>query len=701
LTRIRLLYSSLFVIGWLFLFPPNFAYADNPNQVQATPSNEPVLDTSAVISQIISSANTSISNAETTTAQVVINSQSINNITETVTATISAAQESIITAQSTVEVAAESISNVESKTVLANAAVAEKNTAISNLETATARVNTQTQIVALDSAAVVSAQSAVDGSTVTVQTPGLTAQTYNIQGQNNAPVLSENAQPISTITVPYVYFYWGSGQVLNSGKVDDVIVKFTGQINAPENATELRYAVYSDDGARLIIDGEEVIDNWVDQGPTWSPYSNWFDVTTDKNQNLELWYYENGGGANVVLGWDLRFDDGSGYFTSPMEDAFTTTTTTKDPELVQALTNAQTTLATDTGILNTYINQKNTASGILTQKNQAANVAVSNLTSATNDMNIKVTLISPAISNMNSAVSAANSIVNNTLAQEEAVRQEIIRVEQARQEAIAEANAQAAYQAQLQAEAEAQAAAEAAAQAEAEAQAAAEAAAQAEAEAQEQAEANAKAEAEAQAAAEAAAQAEAEAQAAAEAAAQAEAEAKQAEQDAIDKAIEDALDGKELTEEQKDLVVEALLEKSDGEAVSLEDLKKSGLEYKDLPPTTPVDVRTDENGNAVIINASVAAQVELLQNPSELLSTAFSDPGAAIAALGSIGADMSEAEREEATDMVVATVVAAGAAINAAAVATGGATGSSTGGGGSSGGGSGANSPGSRGGRRW
>ena len=645
MTRIRLFYSSLFVIGWLFLFSPNFAYADNPNQVQVTPSNEPVLDTAAVISQIISSANTSISNAETATAQVITNSQSINNITETVTATISAAQESISTAQSTVETATASISNVESKTVLANAAVAEKNTAISNLETATARVNTQTQIVALDSAAVVSAQSAVDGSTVTVQTSGLTAQAYNIQGQNNAPVLPANAQPISTVTVPYVYFYWGSGQILNSGKVDDVIVKFTGQINAPENATELRYAVYSDDGARLIIDGEEVIDNWVDQGPTWSPYSNWFDVTTDKNQDLELWYYENGGGANVVLGWDLRFDDGSGYFTSPMEDDFTTTTTTKDPELVQALTNAQTTLATDTEVLNTYINQKNTASGILTQKNQSANVAVSNLTSATNDMNIKVTLISSAISNMNSAVSSANSIVNNTLAQEEAVRQEIIRAEQARQAAIAEANAQAAYQAQLQAEAEAQAAAEAAAQAEE--------------------------------------------------------EAKQAEQDAIDKAIEDALDGKELTEEQKDLVVEALLEKSDGEAVSLEDLKKSGLEYKDLPPTTPVDVRTDENGNAVIINASVAAQVELLQNPSELLSTAFSDPGAAIAALGSIGADMSEAEREEATDMVVATVVAAGAAINAAAVATGGATGSSTGGGGSSGGGSGANSPGSRGGRRW
>ena len=94
----------------------------------------------------------------------------------------------------------------------------------------------------------------------------------------------------------------------------------------------------------------------------------------------------------------------------------------------------------------------------------------------------------------------------------------------------------------------------------------------------------------------------------------------------------------------------------------------------------------------------MAANVELVQDPGALLEAVFTDPGAAIAALGSIGADMTPGEREEATEMVVATVVAAGAAINAAAVATGG----STGGGNSGGGGaSGSNSPASRGGRKW
>ena len=119
-----------------------------------------------------------------------------------------------------------------------------------------------------------------------------------------------------------------------------------------------------------------------------------------------------------------------------------------------------------------------------------------------------------------------------------------------------------------------------------------------------------------------------------------------------------------------------------GESLSAADIKASGVSYSDLPPSTPVEVRTDENGNALIITAQVAANVELVQDPGALLEAAFTDPGAALAALGSIGADMTAEEREEATDMVVATVVATGAALNAVGLAAGG---SSPAGGGSSG----------------
>jgi uncharacterized membrane protein YgcG len=156
-------------------------------------------------------------------------------------------------------------------------------------------------------------------------------------------------------------------------------------------------------------------------------------------------------------------------------------------------------------------------------------------------------------------------------------------------------------------------------------------------------------------------------------------------------ALEEALSDGVLSEAEKEVIAEALLASVEpGEALSSAAIAEAGLTYEDLPPETPVDVRTDENGNAVIITAEVAAALVLLENPAELLGELFSDPGQVLLALGSIGADMSPEEREEATDMVVATVVAAGAAINAVGAAAGSTGGSSSGGssgGGSSGGG--------------
>ena len=155
-----------------------------------------------------------------------------------------------------------------------------------------------------------------------------------------------------------------------------------------------------------------------------------------------------------------------------------------------------------------------------------------------------------------------------------------------------------------------------------------------------------------------------------------------------------------LTNEEKAIVVEALIESlQPGEALSASEIKEAGISYSDLPPQTPVDVRTDENGNAVVITAAVAANLELISDPAAFVGELFSDPGAALAALGSIGADMSPEEREEATKMVVATVVAAGAALNALGAVGGGGVPS---GGGSSGGSSGGtNSGGTRRTERW
>ena len=297
---------------------------------------------------------------------------------------------------------------------------------------------------------------------------------------------------------------------------------------------------------------------------------------------------------------------------------------------------------------------------------------------------------------------AAAAEAERIAAEEAAAKAEEERIAAEEAAAKAEEERIAAEEAAAKAEADRIAAEEAAAQAEADRLAAEEAAAKAEAErlaaeeeAREQAEADAKAEEERLAAeAEAKEQAEADAKAEAEAIAQEEANAKaeaEAAAEAEKKELEEAAAEGTLTPEQKTEVANTLIEEANGGPVSAEAIAAAGIEYKDLPESTPVEVRQDENGNEVIITADVAAALVLLENPAELIGAIFSDPGQALQALGSIGADMSTEEREEATDMVVATVVAAGAAMNAVSAAagtTGGTTsGGSTGSGGGGGGG--------------
>ena len=49
----------------------------------------------------------------------------------------------------------------------------------------------------------------------------------------------------------------------------------------------------------------------------------------------------------------------------------------------------------------------------------------------------------------------------------------------------------------------------------------------------------------------------------------------------------------------------------------------------------------------------------MVQDPGAFATALFTDPGAAFAALGSIGADMTPEKREESQKVIVASVIAA------------------------------------------
>jgi len=69
-------------------------------------------------------------------------------------------------------------------------------------------------------------------------------------------------------------------------------------------------------------------------------------------------------------------------------------------------------------------------------------------------------------------------------------------------------------------------------------------------------------------------------------------------------------------------------------------------------------VKTVENtGDEVVITAEVAAALVLLESPEELISAIFDDPAQALLAITSIGADMSDEEREESEKIIVPSVM--------------------------------------------
>ena len=122
---------------------------------------------------------------------------------------------------------------------------------------------------------------------------------------------------------------------------------------------------------------------------------------------------------------------------------------------------------------------------------------------------------------------------------------------------------------------------------------------------------------------------------------------------------------------EKELVADALVESSEGAPIAAADIAAAGLEYRDLPPQIPVEVREDANGNPVVITAEVASALLTLESPAALVNAIAGcfNPEEAIEglteeqkcelgkALANIGADMSPEERQDAKEILVAAIL--------------------------------------------
>jgi hypothetical protein len=100
---------------------------------------------------------------------------------------------------------------------------------------------------------------------------------------------------------PSINNNWGSGSpnLLVIG-ADTFSARWTGKVQAPVSG-QYTFTTTSDDGVRLFVDGQQIVDNWTNHGPTDD--SGTINLEAGKRYDIQYDYYENSGGAVARLAW--------------------------------------------------------------------------------------------------------------------------------------------------------------------------------------------------------------------------------------------------------------------------------------------------------------------------------------------------------------------------------------------------------------
>ena len=99
---------------------------------------------------------------------------------------------------------------------------------------------------------------------------------------------------------PTIDFDWGNGAPLSGIGVDNFSVRWTGQVQAQFSET-YTFTTLSDDGVRLWVNGQQLIDNWTDHGPAENTGT--ITLVAGQKYDVKMEFYENGGGAVAKLSW--------------------------------------------------------------------------------------------------------------------------------------------------------------------------------------------------------------------------------------------------------------------------------------------------------------------------------------------------------------------------------------------------------------
>ena len=129
-------------------------------------------------------------------------------------------------------------------------------------------------------------------SVIPVPPPGLDGTYFDNMDLTN-PMLTRNDSTIN--------FDWGTGSPDPAIGPDTFSVRWVGKIEPLYSETYTFYAL-TDDGFRLWVNNQLIIDSWIDQPPTeqaGAPIA----LTAGTRYDIRIEYYENGGGAVAKLLW--------------------------------------------------------------------------------------------------------------------------------------------------------------------------------------------------------------------------------------------------------------------------------------------------------------------------------------------------------------------------------------------------------------
>lgn len=133
--------------------------------------------------------------------------------------------------------------------------------------------------------------------------PGYTLAEPAYMGLRGAYYGNLDFKELKLLTIdPNIDFAWKGGAP-KSVPVDHFSVRWTGQV-MPRYSEQYTFYVLTDDGVRLWIDGQLLIDQWHDQPAT--EYSATIDLETGRWYAIQLEYYERAGEATIKLSWSSR-----------------------------------------------------------------------------------------------------------------------------------------------------------------------------------------------------------------------------------------------------------------------------------------------------------------------------------------------------------------------------------------------------------